>query len=239
MTSTTKADPGQRISLRGAALVAGLGYLLTPTPFAEFYAYPHLVISGNIEQTTQNILAHQGLFLAAILCYLFSYVCDVVIAWALYYLLRPVSASLSLLAAWFQLVYTAVALPASLKLVTVLRLLSTPADAALFGPGPLHAQVRLLFVSFRSAWGMSFILFAIHLLLVGYLVYRSGYIPKWVGILLMIAGLGYAVQNLGPYLFPDANFDYVGIALLGELVFMFWLLIRGWKIKEPGVETSQ
>jgi hypothetical protein len=144
MTSTTKTDCGQEISLPRAALVAGLGYLLTPTPFAEFYVYPHLVISGKIEQTAQNILAHQSLFAAGIVCYLSSFVCDVVIAWALYYLLKPVSASLSLLAAWFQLVYAAVGLSASLNLVTVLRLLDTPEDAALFGAGPLHAQIQLI-----------------------------------------------------------------------------------------------
>src|SRR5262249_32261053 len=145
------------------------------------------------------------------------------------------SVSLSLLAAWFQLVYTAVGLYASLNLVTVLRLLNTPEDAAMFGAGPLHAQVRLLLASFRSTWGLSLVFFAVHLMLVGYLVYKSGYIPKLIGVLLVIAGVGYVVQNLNAYLFPKPDLGYVAIALLGELVFMFWLLIRGWKIKEPAV----
>jgi hypothetical protein len=238
VSSAIKTDGGPQISLRRAALVAGLAYLLTPTPFAEFYAYPHLVIPGKIEQTAQNILAHQTLFAVCILCYLLSYVCDVIIAWALYYLLKPVSASLSLLAAWFQLVYTAVGLYASLNLVIVLRLLNTPEDAALFGAGPLHAQVRLLLASFRSTWGLSLVFFAIHLMLVGYLIYKSGYIPKLIGVLLVIAGVGYMMQNLNAYLFPKPDLGYVAIALLGELVFMFWLLIRGWKIKEPAMKPS-
>jgi len=237
MTSTTKTDCGQEISLPRAALVAGLGYLLTPTPFAEFYVYPHLVISGKIEQTAQNILAHQSLFAAGIVCYLSSFVCDVVIAWALYYLLKPVSASLSLLAARFQLVYAAVGLSASLNLVTVLRLLDTPEDAALFGAGPLHAQIQLLLASFRSTWGLSLIFFAIHLMLVGYLIYKSGYIPKLIGILLVVAGVGYVVLNLNTYLFPEPDLGYVAIALLGELVFMFWLLLRGWKIKQSATSA--
>ncbi len=223
---------------RTAALAAGLCYLLTPTPFAEFYVYPHLVIPGKIEQTAQNILAHQSLFAAGILAYLLSFVFDVIIAWALYYLLKPVSASLSLLAAWFQLVYTAVGLSASLNLVPVLRLLHTPEDAALFGAGPLHAQIRLLLMSFRSNWGLSLVFFGIHLMLVGYLIYRSGYIPKLVGILLAIAGVGYVVQNVNAYLFPEPDLGYVGIALVGELVFMLWLLIRGWKIKESAASPS-
>ena len=238
MTSILTTDRSHDLSPRRAAVVAGLGYLLTPTPFAEFYVYPHLVIPGHIEQTAQNILAHQGLFAAGILAYLFSFVADVVIAWALYYLLKPVSAPLSLLAAWFQLVYTAAGLCAALNLVTVLRLLRTPADAALFGAGPLLAQVRVLLMTFGSVWGLSLVLFAIHLMLVGYLIYRSGYIPKWVGILLSVAGMGYVVQNLNAYLFPEPDLGYVAVALLGELVFALWLLIRGWKIKQPTMPPS-
>jgi hypothetical protein len=222
----------QEIRPRHAALVAGLGYLFTPTPFAEFYVWPHLVISENAAQTVHNILTQQGLFAIGILCYLISYVFDVIIAWALYYLLKPVNASLSLLAAWFQIVYTAVGLTASLSLVTVLRLVNTPADAALFGDGPLRAQVRVILASFHANWGLSLIFFGAHLVIVGYLVYKSSYIPKFIGILLAIAGIGYAVQNLNSYLFPEPDLTYVAIALLGELVFMFWLLIWGWRIKE-------
>jgi hypothetical protein len=237
MISTIKTDARQGLGLRQAALIAGLGYLFTPTPFAEFYVYPHLVVSGRMDQTSQNILAHQNLFAVGILCYLFSYVLDVMIAWALYYLLKPVSNSLSLLAASFQLVYAAVGLSASLNLVTVLRVLSTPENATLFGAGTVQAEVQLLLTSFRATWGMSLILFGVHLMLVGYLVYRSSYIPKLIGILLVIAGLGYVVQNLNAYLFPEPDLSYIGIALIGELVFMFWLLIRGWKIRDLSPEA--
>lgn len=184
---------GHDIKLGHAALVAGVGYLLTPTPFSEFYIWPHLVIPTNIEQTEHNIIGHHNLFAAAILCYLISYVFDVVIAWALYYLLKPVSASLALLAAWFQLVYTAVGLTASLNLTGVLRLLTTPQDVALFGGGFLHGQIRLMLSSFHATWGLSLIFFGIHLVLVGYLIFKSGYIPKLVGVFVAIAGLGYVI----------------------------------------------
>ena len=232
-----KTDGRRGLGLRQAALIAGLGYLFTPTPFAELYVYPHLVVSRRMDQTSQNILAHQHLFAVGILCYLFSYVLDVIIAWALYYLLKPVSSSLSLLAASFQLVYAAVGLSASLNLVTVLRVLGTPENATLFGAGTVQAEVQFLLTSFRVTWGMSLIVFGVHLMLVGYLVYRSSYIPKLIGILLVIAGLGYVVQNLNAYLFPEPDLSYIGIALIGELVFMFWLLIRGWKIRDLAAEA--
>ncbi len=107
--------------MRQAALIAGFGYLFMPVAFAEFFAYPKLVIPGNIEQTAQNIVAHRGLFLAAICCYLITFIEDVVIAWALYVLLVPVNRSVSLLTAWFRLMYTAIALFGWLNLVIVFR----------------------------------------------------------------------------------------------------------------------
>ena len=100
------------------------------------------------------------------------------------------------------------------------------------------AQVRVLLMTFGSIWGLSAVLFAIHLMLAGWLIYRSGYIPKWVGILLAVAGLGYVVQNLNAYLFPEPDLGYVAVALAGEFVFMLWLLVRGLKIKEPAMPAS-
>ena len=92
------------LTLRQGALVAGFAYLLSPVTAAEFSIMPKLVIPGNAEQTVQNLSAHSGLFVAAILCYLITFLEDIVIAWALYILLSPVNKSLSLLTAWFRLV---------------------------------------------------------------------------------------------------------------------------------------
>jgi uncharacterized protein DUF4386 len=108
--------------LRQAALVAGFAYLLNPVSFAEFSLYPKLVIPDDLQLTVQNIVTHRGLFLAAIFCYLINFIGDVVIAWALYVLLAPVNRAVSLLTAWFQLIYTAMALVGVLNLVTVFRL---------------------------------------------------------------------------------------------------------------------
>lgn len=224
------ANRDEGLTLRQAALIAGFGYLISPVPFAEFYVYPKLVIPGNIEQTAQNIATHGGLFLAAIFCYLIAFISDVVIAWALYVLLVPVNRSVSLLTAWFRLVYTVIALFGLLNLVTVFRLLNTPDYLTVFGSGQLHAQVMLLLNSFRYDWSMGLILFGIHLGLLGYLVYRSGYIPRIIGILLAIDGLGWVIDSLRPYLYPNAHLRFLFITFFGELFFMLWLLVRGWKI---------
>ena len=224
---------GEGMTLRQAALVGGFGYLLNPVSYAEYTLYPKLVIPGHIEQTAQNIVVHGNLFVAAILCYLINFIGDVVIAWALYVLLVPVNRSLSLLTAWFRLMYTAAALFGLFNLVTVYGLLHTPDYLAAFGTQQLHAQAQLLLNTFRYDWSMSLVIFGIHLGLLGYLIYRSGYIPRIIGILLVIDGLGWMVDSLQPYLYPNAHLRFIFVTFFGELIFMLWLLIRGWKIQEP------
>jgi Domain of unknown function (DUF4386) len=84
---------------------------------------------------------------------------------------------------------------------------------------------------------MSLVIFGIHLVLLGYLIYRSGYIPWILGILLVIDGLGWETDSLQPYLFPNAHLGLLFLTFLGELFFMLWLLIRGWKIQEPASQA--
>lgn len=223
----------QGLTLRQAALVVGFAYLLNPVSYAEFSIYPKLVVPGSAEQTVANIAAHHGLFVLAMFCYIINFIGDIVIAWGLYILLTPVNQALSLLAALFQLVYTAVAMSGAFNLATAYRMLTTPEYQATFGVGPLHAQIDLLLHTFRYTYSLGIVIFAIHLLLVGYLIVRSGYIPWWLGALLIVNGLAWIVNNLRPYLYPDANLGFIWIAFYGEIVFMLWLLIRGWKIQEP------
>ena len=233
MSSFNLARQREGLTLRQAALIAGFGYLLMPVTVAEFYINPKLLIPGNIEQTAQNIVAHGRLFGAAILCYLITLILDVVIAWALYILLVPVNRSVSLLTAWFRLMYTAIALVSLLNLTTVHRLLHTPDYLTAFGSGPLHAQVMLLLNSYRYDWSMSLTVFGIHLGLLGYLIYRSGYIPKIIGVLLVIDGLGWVITPLKPYLYPGAHLEFFFPVSFVELLLPLWLVIRGWKIQEP------
>jgi len=184
-----------------------------------------------------NILSHKGLFLSGVFSYLINFICDVVVAWALYFLLKPVSESLSLLAAWFQLVYAIMSLVALLNLASVLRLLNIGDYTTFLPPDQVPDQVMLSLSAFRDWWAFSFFFFGIHLVLLGYLVFKSEYIPKWVGISLAIAGLGYLINTTQRYLFPKINLEFITITYFGELVFMLWLLIKGLRIKEPSYLT--
>ena len=230
-TSSTSS----RMTLRAAALLAGIGLLVMviAAPFAEMYAYPKLVVPGNASETIQNILANQTLFTLCILAFLTTYICDVLVAWALYILLQPVHENLSRLTAWFRLIYTVIAVVALLDLVTVQRILNNPDTLHLFSTEQLQAQIMLALITFRSHWYFGLLFFGIHLALLGYLVMRSKYIPGFLGILLVLAGLGYMVTTLKP-LFPnlDFNLDIARFTFYGELIFMLWLLIKGPRLPE-------
>lgn len=227
----------QGITLRKAALIAGFGLLIMAIagPLGRVVAHGRLIVPADIEETVRNIAAHKRRFAAGILGYLTMFICDVVVAWALYILLAPVNRSLSLLAAIFRTVYAVIALTALAKLVTILRVLSMSEYLTAYGP-EVHWQIRLLLNSFNYQFEFGLLLFGFYLLLLGYLVYRSGYIPRIMGILLAISGLGWVIDSLRPFLYPNAHLDFIMITVIGELIFMGWLLVRGRKIPEPAAK---
>ncbi|HEY6194342.1 MAG TPA: DUF4386 domain-containing protein [Candidatus Eisenbacteria bacterium] len=222
-------------SLRHAAVIAASGLLVMSvlSPVGYFYIFPKLIVRADVVQTIGNIAAHQGLFLTGICCFLVTFIADIVVGWALYVFLRPVNAAVSLLTAWFRLAYATMALVSLLKPVTALRLSRSPEFATSFGADQLHAQVQLLLLSFRYDWSFSLLVFALHLGMLAYLVYRSGYVPKLVGVLLAITSAGYMVDSLRAYLFPDVTVPYLFVAFFGELIFMVWLFVRGSRLEDP------
>ena len=125
------------------------------------------------------------------------------------------------MAAAFRLAFAAVFLVAISQLVNALALLGD-ADQALRAID-----------AFDTIWLIGLILFGVHLLLIGYLAYRSGFVPRIIGILLVIAGLGYAVDGFGTVLF--ANFSTVGqFTFVGEVALILWLLIKGVRMRPAG-----
>jgi len=159
-----ESDFANRVSgltLRHAALIAGITYLLNPVTFAEAYAMPRLVVA-DANQTVANIAAHPHLFSAAVLSYFFSLLGDVVFAWTFYVLLAPVNRALSLLASWLQLTYAAVSLAAVSNLSLLYRLLVIPGYSRHVSASSLPEQRILLLGSFRSGWGLGLILWRSH-----------------------------------------------------------------------------
>jgi len=217
--------------------MAGIAYLIMiASPLTEALVYNKLVDSRDVAQTARNILTHQALFNIGIFGYLINFMGDILSAWALYILLKPVNANLSLLTAWVKLVYAVISLVAVLNLLNVVDLLQRPDYLQVFEPEQLRAQAMLSLKAFRNGWSFAFIFFGIHLLLVGYLAFRSGYIPRLIGIFISIAGFGWLADNVQPYLYPQHEVNIGMFTGLGELIFMFWLLIKGGRIRDVDSE---
>ena len=219
------------ISQRHAALIAGFGLLIMTIfyVFTDIFVFQNLIVPGDGTTTANNIMANELLFRTGICCILIVLICDVIVAWALYIFLKQINKSLSLLIAWFRLVYAAMLGIAMLNFVIVLILISGANYLAVFETDQLHAQVLFFLNAFYDVWTLGLIVFGFHLVALGYLTFKSNYIPKILGILLMAAGLGYIIDYFSKLLFPNID---VAISLVlgwGELIFMFWLLFKGGK----------
>jgi hypothetical protein len=167
------------------------------------------------------------------------FVADAVVAWALYIFFRRVNRDVSLLTAWFRLLYTAMSGIALLNLAIVVLLVGGADTATALGAGPRDAQALLFLDAYRYGWAIALVCFGVHLVLLGFLVLRSDYAPSIIGILLVLAGLGYLVDSLARFLLLNYE-DYSDFftllnfvpAVAGEFSLTGWLLLRGGK--EPG-----
>ena len=221
------------ISSGKAAVIAAIGLLIMAiaAPIANFVILNDLVVPDNAAKTFDNITASEGAFRIAICLFFLVAVLDVIVAWALFIFLKPVSQTLSTLAAWFRIIYATILLAALFYLLQVLLLLNR-ADISSFETDQLHMNVLFSVNSFSLAWESGLIIFGFHLFLIGYLMVRAGYMKKILGILLIIASLGYLTDGFGEFLSAGYDLNIAVYTFFGEVVLIFWLLISGRKHKE-------
>lgn len=223
--------------------IAGFGLLLMAilAMFANFTVLKGLIVPEDAAATAANIITNEMVFRSGFISFVIVLILDVLVAWALYILLKPVNKNLAMLAAWFRLVYTAIFGIALYHFLNVLQLLSGAEYLKVFTTDQIHAQVMLLIDAFNNGWLIGLVFFGFHLFVVGYLIVKSGgYLPRMIGIFLILASAGYLIDSLAHFLLPNYN-DYKTIFLLvvaipgviGELSLAFWLLIKGVKVQQP------
>lgn len=224
-------------SIRNASVTAGASLLIMAalSIFGNFVAVERLVTPGDAAQTAADITASAGVFRLGIAALLLVAVLDVVVAWALYRVFRPVNGAVSMLAAWFRLGYAGVFTVAISQLAGVPRLLSDNDHLAALGTGQVHAQVLVRVNAFGDIWDAGFLLFGFHLLVVGSLAFRAGYVPRFLGVLVAISGLGYAVDSFAALLAQDSWNEIAMVTFIGEFLLALWLVIRGGRraVREP------
>jgi hypothetical protein len=216
-------------TLRTASLIAGLGLALSVVlaPFGNFVAVQPLITTGDAAKTAQDILNSEALFRWGIASLVLAAVLDIIIAGALLVLFQPVSRGVSMMAALFRVAYAAVFLVAIIQLVLALGLLGDP------------TQAMRAIDAYNTIWLVGLIFFGVHLVLIGYLAYRSGYMAKIFGILLVVAGLGYLIDGFGTVLVPNYSINIAQFTFVGEAALMFWLLIKGTRKEFSNGEVDQ
>lgn len=227
-------------SLNKIARLAGLGYLVIFISgiFANFFVLESLVVWDDAKTTVENIMENKTQFRIGILSFLIMVIFDVLLVWALYVLFEPVNKNISLLAAWLRLVNATIFGVALYHLDGILRLLSNTEYLAIFDASQLQGQVMTFLHAFNSTWLIGLVFFGLHLSFLGYLIIKSSFISSIIGVLLIIASIGYLADSFANFLLPNYP-EYKDIFLLivavpgiiGELSLTLWLLIKGIKVQ--------
>jgi hypothetical protein len=225
-----------KISQRKAALVAGFSILIMAilAGFAYGFVLQGLIVPANITLTANNIKSSMMLFRVGIFSFLVVLICDILVAWALHVFLKKVNENLSLLAAWFRIVYSGILGVALLNFTFVVLLLNDANYLSVFEISQLNALTTFFLKAFNNIWSIGLVVFGCHLYVLGYVVFKSDYIPRIFGVLLIIASLCYIISNFANLLLTNYEKYKATVELfislpmiVGELGFGLWLLFKG------------
>jgi hypothetical protein len=196
MNSNNTSNQITDISLSNSAIIAGIGLILMSllALIANFSIIQGLIVPDDASKTVNNIIASEGLFRLGICFLLINAVLDIIVAWALYVFLKPINKSLSILTAWFRIVYATMLGVVLIYLINVLQLVNGADYLAVFETNQLQTLVMLSLKNYTLGWEFGLIIFGFHLLLLGYLMIKAGYMHRILGILLVIASLGYIID---------------------------------------------
>jgi len=230
-------------TLQKNARVAGLLYLLIAItgPFVLIYVPGKLFVPGDPSATANNILAHVTLFKAYIVVGLLSELFFIALVLALYRLLHGVSRELAIVMVILVLIDAPMAFLSVANQVATLAIVQGADFLSAFDQPQRNALATLLINIDRLGIPVSEIFWGLWLLPLGLLVYRSGFLPRFLGVWLLINGIAYVIISFTGILVPQQ----VGIVntiafpiLLGELAFMLWLVIIGARPKSTLSESS-
>jgi hypothetical protein len=211
---------------------AGLLYLIVIVAgvFAEIFVRGGLVVSGDAAATAHNIMTHQLLYRWGFAAELIACVCNVFLALIFYELFRVVNRRVTLLVVFFSLVGTAIECAELLNHFAPLVLLGGGGYLSAIPTGQLQAQAYLSLKLFESGFAIALVFFGFFCILLGWLIFRSGFLPRLIGVLLAIQGVCYLLNSFTVFLAPAfaaLAFNFLAISALGEISFCLWMLIMG------------
>ena len=227
------------------ARIAGVLFLfsLVAGGFGEAYVPSKLIVSGDAAATVANLRNFDSMYRLGFAAFLIESLCDIALALILYALLKPVSKELSLMAAFFGLIGTALFAFAELFYFAPLVIMRGAAYLQTFSPDQLNSLVLLSLkfygfggMIFTAYYGMGWIVRAV-------LMFHSGYLPKFLAVLMAVGGIGFVVRNFLMILAPAYASDVLLMLMFpGGLILTVWLLWKGvdvakWNAKVKAVRA--
>jgi hypothetical protein len=221
---------GQAASIQIYARIAGVLFLLSflAGGFGEAYVPSRLMVSADATATAQNIKTLDSLLRLGFAGYLVEASCDIALVLILYVLLKHVHKNLALLATFFGLVGTAEFAAAELFYLAPRLILADVGYLKTFSPDQINALALLSLKLFAYGGAMFTALYGLAWVIRGYLMFRSGYLPKFLGVLMTLGGLAFIIRNV-LLIFTPAYASGILLALLvpGALALSVWLLVKG------------
>ncbi|MCA1011723.1 DUF4386 domain-containing protein [Halobacillus halophilus] len=220
-----------------AAFLSGAALLVMTLAafFAQGYVHSSLVIDGDALTTLKNIQASQSMFRLEVLGWLIIVMMDLIVAWGFYMFLKPFHSGFALLAGWLRLLYTAVLAIAVSHLVIASHMVQEPVSGT--PSDNLAQQAMASITAFEAIWSFGLIIFGLHLIAVGLIALDTSKIPKFISILVILAGFSYFLVHFMYGFLPQmerftGTLEFILMApmFIGELGFGIWLLWRGTKL---------
>jgi hypothetical protein len=227
MNTPVRMERIAEASPRPGARITGVVYLLyfLMAVFGEFFL-KGMIVDGDAAATATNLLAHQPLFQMGIATGLISTACYVAVTALFYDLFKPVNRILTLVAAFFSLVGCAILAFASLFQVAPLVVLGGSQYLSVFKVEQLRALALMFLELNTQANNICVVFFGVYCLLIGYLIFRSAFLPRTLGVLMALAGLGWLTFLCPPLANHLSPYNLV-LGFVAELALCLWLLVMG------------
>jgi Domain of unknown function (DUF4386) len=222
-----------RTSPQTYARIGGILYLfiIALGIFYELIVRGRIIVAGDTSATMANLRSMEFLWRLGIVAELVSSIIGLCLVFIMYKLTKPVNKDLAMLAAFFNLVAATIQTAYILQLVEALFPIGTAEYLKAFTPDQLNALVSLTMKSHAFGFTIALLMFGPYFLLTGFLIYKSTYLPKFIGILYIISGVGYLVNGFMLMLAPELSGIVFMIIVLpvfvGEMSLALILTVKG------------
>ncbi len=218
----------KEFSLNKKARISGALYLAM-APFAGFSLFVNFsnFVQTSAQQTAHNIEAAENLYRLGIVTWMLSQVIFILLAFSLFQFLKNVNRVSASLMAIFAFIGISLAFANEIFQFAILRLLSGDTYLEVFSREQLNALVVMFSHLHNHGLQVAHVFWGLWLFPLAHLIYRSGFLPKFIAVLIVISGFGYLIDFSINLFLPDSGITVTQFTFVGELVFPLWLLIKG------------